>query len=410
MIERIVGFFRSLTGYNRPFWIANLSELLERTAFYGSSAMLVIYMTKVRGIDETAAYKLNGNLGMLVYGLPVLSGFVADLLGYRRALMLAYGLLTAGYFLVGQMTTYWTIAGALLLVALGASLIKPTITGTVQKTSSEPQRALGFSIYYMLVNIGGMVGNAMGGQIANRASVPSVYLVCAGAVAGALLLVVLLFREPPSEVAAERKSLASFGRDFLGVVGNWRLDALFLCAAGFWSLFFLLYGPLALYVTKDIGASEATYGALLSIDSFAVVCCQVIVGYLTSKMVPARAVLLGVVLASGGMALFGVAPSVYAVAAGILAVAAGEMVYSAHFYKYLGNLAPPDKVGMYMGFAFLPIALGSFFAGQLGALLTPYFRETLGRPQLMWFAYAAVGVVAAVGIALLTALSRDRRG
>ena len=409
MFDRIAGFFRSLTGYSKPFWIANLSELLERTAFYGSSAMLVVYMTKTRGIDEAAALKLNGNLVLLVYGLPVLSGVVADLLGYRRALMLAYALLTAGYFLVGQMTTYWTIAGSLILVALGASLIKPTITGTVQKTTDKSQSALGFSIYYTLVNVGGMVGNAMGGQIADRAGVEKVYLVCASVVAAALVLVALLFREPANVAATERKSLAGFGRDFVGVVRNWRLDALFLCAAGFWSLFFLLYGPLTTYVTDDIGASKATLGALLSIESLAVVCLQVIVGYLTSKMQPARAVLLAVVLATGGIALFGVAPSVYLVAAGVLVVAAGEIVYSAHFYKYLGDMAPPDAVGMYMGFAFLPIALGGFFAGQLGAALTPFFRETLQRPQLMWFAFAGVGAAAAVGIALVSALSRGKK-
>jgi MFS family permease len=371
--------------------------------------MLVLYLTKARNIAEPDALKLQGNLSLLVYGLPVLSGFVADLLGYRRALMLAYALLTAGYFLVGQMTTYWTIAGALMLVALGASLIKPTITGTVQKTTDKTQSALGFSIYYTLVNIGGLVGNSMGGRVADSFGEVTGYMMCSAVVAAALVGVALLFREPANAAPAERKSFASFGRDFLGVVGNWRLDALFLCAAGFWSLFFLLYGPLATYVTSDIGASKSTFGTLLGIESAVVVCCQVVVGYLTSRMKPAHAVLLAVVLASAGMALFGVALSVYVVAAGIVAVAAGEIVYSAHFYKYLGDMAPPDKVGMYMGFAFLPIALGGFFAGRLGALFAPYFRETLGQPQLMWFAFAGVGAAAAVGIALLTLLARGQK-
>jgi predicted MFS family arabinose efflux permease len=207
--------------------------------------------------------------------------------------MLAYALLAVGYFLVGQLTTYWTIAGALLLVALGASLIKPTITGTVQKTCSESQRATGFSIYYMLVNIGGMIGNPMGGQIADRAGVGALYIVLPCVILAALALVAVFFEQPVDANPGERKSAASILKGFGDVLTNVRLVALFLCAAGFWALFFLLYGPLSVYVTKHIGATKSTYGALLSIESFVVVFFQVVVGYLTRSFAPARAVLLG---------------------------------------------------------------------------------------------------------------------
>ena len=76
----------------------------------------------------------------------------------------AYALLATGYFLVVTVQGTVPILGSLFLIALGASLIKPSITGTVQKVCTEPQRALGFSIYYTLVNIGGFIGPNLSGQ------------------------------------------------------------------------------------------------------------------------------------------------------------------------------------------------------------------------------------------------------
>ena len=163
MLGRVGGFFRSMREFNQSFWSANVSELFERVAFYGMTAMLVIYLHDVRGVSESAAIALNGNFGLVVYSLPVLSGVIADWLGYRKGFLLAYVCLGVGYLLVGQFTTYWTIAGALLLVAFGASIVKPTVTGTVQKTCLSAQAAVGFSIYYMLVNIGGFLGPNISG-------------------------------------------------------------------------------------------------------------------------------------------------------------------------------------------------------------------------------------------------------
>jgi hypothetical protein len=45
-----------------------------------------------------------------------------------------------------------------------------------------------------------------------------------------------------------------------------------------------------------------------------------------------------------------------------------------------------------MGYAFLPIAIGYFVAGPLGGYLLKYFGDVLKRPELMWWAVAAVGI------------------
>jgi MFS family permease len=397
--------------------VANVSELFERVAFYGTTSMLVLFLTKSRGLDEGEAMRLNGIFGMMVYGLPVLSGFLADLMGYRKALLLAYALLATGYFLVGQVSGYWAIAGALMVVAFGASLVKPTITGTVQKTCSESQRSVGFSIYYTLVNIGGLLGPQIAARVSKATSATGaeqvvavdsarVFYVCTAAALLALVLVALLFHEPASATPAEKRSLGKFLGDFAKVIGNWRLVALFLLVAGFWVMFFSLYGAFPLYVTKQLGGDEIAVGNLLSIESIVVIALTVVVGALTRNLLASRAFMIGVLLGAVGMALIGLYPSTYVAAAGVVFIALGELTYSAHFYKYLGDMAPPDQVGMYMGFAFLPIALGYFGSGYFGSWMRTL---TAGNPSMIWFAFAAVGLLATVGIFLLTEVFKAKK-
>ncbi len=406
-MEGVTKFLRSLREYRGSFWTANLSELFERVAFYGMTTILVLFLTKSRGFSNSTAIYIGGYFGLFTYGLAAFSGFLADLLGYRRAILVAYAVLALGYFLTVTVHGTVPILGALLLVAFGASLIKPSITGTVQKVCTEPQRALGFSIYYTLVNIGGFIGPNLGGQIRDRVGVEPVFYCSTAAVLLAFVLVLVAFREPAAAAGAEsRKNFGAFLGDFGRVLLNWRLMSLILLVAGFWSMFFQFYGPLPLYLTDDLHVSSAALGFVVSLDALAIVCLQVLVGYLVRGLAPGRAIFLAALVAAAGIAIIGVVPSIWAVGAGILVFSIGEMIYSAHFYRYLGSIAPPDQIGMYMGFAFLPIALGYWLSGIIGAPAYPFFRNTLHHPEWMWFAFAAVGVVAAFGLLLMTALIR----
>ncbi len=393
-----------MRGFNQSFWSANVSELFERVAFYGMTAMLVIYLHQVRGISESAAIGLNGNFGLVVYSLPVLSGVIADWLGYRKAFLLAYLCLGGGYLLVGQLTTYWTIAGALLLVAFGASIVKPAVTGTVQKTCLSAQAAIGFSIYYMLVNIGGFLGPNVSGFVANTLGlgVERVFYASAVAIGIAILFIVFLFEEPTEEEgkAEERITFSGFLRNFFTVIGNVQMMFLFLWVTLYWSIFFQFFGALPLYLTNDLGMTEQGAAFLISLDAAAIVCLQVVVGYLVRNMVTLRAILFGFLISSVGVMSMAIFPAAWVVAIGILIWSIGEMFYAAHFYKYMGDMAPKDQVGMYMGFAFLPVALGSFLSGVIGGPVSSFARVSLGAPQLMWLIFGGIGIISVLGLTL----------
>ena len=86
--------------FPRVFWTANTTELFERAAYYSMASFVVIYLGRL-GLGDYWPSTLNGALWFLVYFLPILSGTIADQIGFRISLLVAFVLLAAGYFLMG---------------------------------------------------------------------------------------------------------------------------------------------------------------------------------------------------------------------------------------------------------------------------------------------------------------------
>jgi dipeptide/tripeptide permease len=406
MAERRLSLRDYVLGFSRPFWAANISELFERIAFYGMAPVLVPYLIEVRGFEPSAAIRAGGNLGFIVYGLTILSGVFADWLGYRHAMMLAYACLIAGYAGVWRAPTFPLVVAALGLVAVGASVIKPAIAGTVQRTCSEERRPVGFSIYYTLVNVGGFLGPNISGAVADSFGRAMVFPTCAAAIAIALVLVVLFYSGEGSGRTESGRPLGDLARDFLGILATPRLMTLFVLVAGFWSLFFQFFGAFTIYLTKDLALSQRSLNFIISLDAALIIACQVVTGYLTRNWTTARAVWIAAAIGAAGYGVIGLWPSAWVAAAGVVVFSIGEMIYSAHFYKYLGSLAPAGQEGMYLGFAFLPIALGSLLSGWIGGPIAAWARDELHRPASMFWGFGAIGLVAAIGL-WLHARGRD---
>jgi dipeptide/tripeptide permease len=84
-------------GFPATFWSANLTELYERGAYYAMASFVVLYLGRL-GLGSYWPSNLNGILWTLVYFLPILSGTIADQVGFKKSLLVAFVLLAIGYF------------------------------------------------------------------------------------------------------------------------------------------------------------------------------------------------------------------------------------------------------------------------------------------------------------------------
>ena len=400
-------FLESLkTGFSRTFWVANVIELFERFAYYGSKAILAVYIADQVGLGPEAGTFLAGSVfNTLLYFLPVLAGTIVDRYGFKKSLLACFSIFSVGYFMIGLAglpagqpivqavgAKAWMVL-ALVVTAVGGSLIKPSIVGTVARTTTKDTASLGYSIYYTLVNFGGAIGPVLALFVRQNLGIAYV-LVMSSLTSFALVFGTLAFyKEPPRPAdAPEARSMARVLADMLTVFGNARFMAFLVIFSGFWAMFWHIFYALPFYV-RDYLKVES-FELFETVDAWTIILVTVPVTALAKKLPPLTAMTLGFALATACWFLMALAPTVAFTVAAIAMFAIGEGLQSPRYYEYVAALAPKEQVGTYMGFAFLPIAIGTFVAGWSSGYLVKHYVEG-GNPQApkMWLWVGAYGVV-----------------
>ena len=438
--------FREIrTGFERPFWVANISEIFERLSYYGAFASLALYLQERLNFSTEQTGTLTGIFGGMVWFMAIFGGAAADRLGFRRALSIAYLILAAAYFLIGSIGSAWLapvrnavplslfVGFILILPALGIALVKPCVVGTTARASKENVRSIGYSIYYTLVNIGGAAGPYYASWAHRHLGVESVYRVAALSVFAMFFFVLLFFREPRKPGDAPPPSLATVARNFCVVLGNARLVLPVLAIAlglriviffhplpvpwwiwlgllalvlagvsrfmwfliiftGYWVVFWQQYISLPGYIHGYINPN-ADVEIILVTDGLTVICLTLAVNFLTRRIPAFQAVILGTLITSVSWLILAFHPSIWAAIASIFVLALGEIIQQPRYYEYIALLAPPGQQGTYMGFAFLPIGIGSLIGGWFGGTIVHHFGEVTRQPERIWWTVVAVGIV-----------------
>ena len=399
------------TGFERPFWVANISEIFERLSYYAVFASLARYLHEALHFPTDQAASLSGIFGGAVWVMAIFGGALADRIGFRRALSLAYFILSCSYFLVGSIAAPWLapvrtivplglLVGVILfLPALGVALVKPSVVGTTARASKENVRSIGYSIYYTLVNIGSFLGPFLAGWIHSRMQVENVFRLAALSVILMFIAVLIFFKEPGLKAdgrAQEQKttSLGQVARNLLMVIRNGRFVLFLLIFSGYWIVFWQQYLILPIYIHDYVDPSANTELILIA-DPLVVITLTVAVNALTRRISSFPAITLGTLITALGWLIVGVHPHVWTAVAALMTVALGEIIQSPRYYEYISRLAPPGQQGTYMGFAFLPIGIGSLIGGKFGGFLVHHFGEVRHQPQLIWWAVTGVGVATA---------------
>ena len=144
--------------FPRTFWAANTIELFERLAYYGMNVIISVYLSRRVGFSTEDSITIVGTFIASLYLLPIPAGAISDKIGFRNGLFIAFSVLAVGYGLLGAFPSKEMVIVALALIAIGGAFVKPVFSGTVMKSSPEGFSKIGFSIFYMVVNIGGFLG------------------------------------------------------------------------------------------------------------------------------------------------------------------------------------------------------------------------------------------------------------
>ncbi|MBB72622.1 MAG: hypothetical protein CMF50_09520 [Legionellales bacterium] len=182
----------NLPLYPKGVGVMFMMQLLPMIGFAMIQGLLVLYCINVLDFTEHHAYSLYAAYSSLVFGMAIVGGYVAELIGYRLAVKISLLLTTVGLivlFYPGAMAMYIGLA----CFVIGTATFVPAsyvLLGRLY-AKDDQRRDSGFLISYIGMNLGAFLAFASVGYIRDHFGFHMAFLV--GAVFSALALVLFYF-------------------------------------------------------------------------------------------------------------------------------------------------------------------------------------------------------------------------
>jgi len=409
--------------FPNEFWVANLIELFERAAYYGMFIALTLFLTREVGFTDIETGWVTAIFASFLYLAPTFTGSLSDKMGFRNALILAFALLSVGYFFLGLIPTKPVAIFSLFTIMIGGSFVKPIISGTVVKASDDAHRARAFSIFYMIVNVGAFSGKTIAKPLRTEMGLEYINFYAAAMAFIALIIVYFSYRD--LDTTGKGKSIEESVKGLIKVLSNFRFMALILIVAGFWAIQGQLYATMPKYTLRLVGEAAAPEW-LANVNPLVVVLLVVPITHMVRKMIPIGSIGIGLLIipfsaltislspvlteiTGDSVNVFGIIalhPITVALIVGIALQGLAECFLSPRFLEYASLQAPKGEEGLYMGYSHLTTFFAWLFGfASSGYLLDTYCPDplTLTPEQMVhaydnahyiWYFYAGVGIAA----------------
>jgi POT family proton-dependent oligopeptide transporter len=419
-----LGLWAAIASLSYVFWIVGGMEMVERLAFYGVRAVATIYAT--RPLSEGGLGVTMATFGWLLFSwnltqslIPVFTGGLSDRYGYQRTIFVSTIVKCLGYLVMAWWHSYWGFFAGAMLLAIGTAVFKPGIQGTLIKATNRRNSSMAWGIFYQTVNIGGWIGPLIALQMRHLDWKYVFYINAACICCNFVLLAT--YREPG---LAERLARQQRIRDGREQQGNLALEALhelkqphlwvYLAIFSVWWLMFpMLWDVLPKYIEDWVdtmpmvqflfgtdgtrsgfwhfifgmteGGRDIEPEGIVNINAGMIMITCFLFAALGAKMRATTSLLAGTVLIVAALAIFGLTNLIGFAVLAMIIFSIGEMLASPKFSEFLGNIAPPDKKAMWIGFSQAPILIGWTIEGKLGPQLYHLFsaKDELARRMLV---------------------------
>ncbi len=390
-----IGFIPLMKSFPKRFWMASVFELLERFAWYGMFAILAMYLVaskdvKGLGFTDDQGGKIIGDITALLYFLPIITGAIADRIGYKLSLIISFVMLAIGYATLGYVHSFWTFYFVFLFLGLGAAMFKPVASAIVTRTTNEGNSSMGFGVFYMMVNIGGWIGPFVVGKLRGESNWIIAFHMATAVILINLLFNIFFFKQDKIE-KSDKGLWDTIKHSFINIweaLKDSRLTVLLIIMIGFWTLFNQLFytlpkfiqdwvdlkqlftsvhdfSPILASLISDGKEAIAKPELLVNLDAFAIIILQMLISYIIIKWKPVNAMIIGFIIVSMGIGLTFYFRDGLFIILGIIIFAIGEMTANPKFSAYIAEISPKGKEALYMGTYFLPVFVGNKIAGWL---------------------------------------------
>lgn len=417
--ETMLGQLKSL----RPvFWVAGWMELIERFSYYGVRVALPVFLVTAIGKGGPELTQIQKGSLYAVWAIvqsfvPILSGGFADRYGYKVNIAIATLSKIIGYIIMayciplaemlagmplaearaqGIDQTYGILFGGAMFVAFGTAIFKPGIGGLIASQLDEKNSSMGWSVFYQLVNVGGFFGPLVAGYL-RIIDWEWVFIICSAAVS--LNFIPLFFFKEPARLATaegeKRPGVMRMLYESLRGLLEPRIFFLTISFAGFWLLTFQLFDILPNFiddwvdsrslasalgslfggnVVPTVNEGNLTQEWMINFNALMISIGTFLVGYFTRKIPTLVTIIMGIVLAIIAIYGLGMSMSGWWILGCIGIFSFGEMMSGPSFSRYIVDIAPKGREGLYIGFSNFTVGIGQ----SIGAIVAGHLYEKGG--------------------------------
>jgi len=378
--------WRGLGGLPREAWLLSAANLVNRAGMM-ILPFLVLYLTRELGFSAGRAGFILALYGVTAIVAAPIAGRLCDTIGplpVMRGSLLSSGLVL---LLFPFARSFAAVAAVTIVWSACAEMFRPASLAAMTGVVPPAQRKAAFALNRLAINLGMSVGPALGGFLATVSFnwmfvVDAVTTIAAGAVLS------LTAWRPDGAGAVNTKAAES------GQAGTIFADRTFLVFLGGVLLvgivFFQHEAALPLYLDRELRTSPAFYGMLFTINTILIVAFEVPLNMATAHWPNTRALVIGCMLFAFGFGSLALVASAAGVIWTVVIWTFGEMMLFPAMSAHMGDIAPENRRGAYMGAYTMALSV----AFTLGPWAGVSLLATLGA-TVIWLVMFGLGALAA---------------
>jgi MFS family permease len=386
--------FRNLFyRFESKVWIIATIEFFRAIGWSVCIPFLSLYLYQDRGLPMTLVGVILLAGGLCSAVSQAFGGALSDRFG-RRPILLMAALVSVFLYaglavLIGISAPVWAITIVYIAGRSMATTTRSVISAMVADFTSKEKLTEAYGIIRIGANIGWAAGPAIGGFLATF--LPYAWLFGIPALTcGIVYLLVFFFIRESSYGVSNRVS-------FRGMLPT-ADDRPFLVFAVLSLLVFIVAGQLgstlSIFAVDRVDFSTTQYGLLLTLNGLIVIFFQYPMTLALRRLAKFRALMLGSLLYGLGYLSLGWITQ-FGWALGAMAIiTTGEIISSPVQLSVIGEFAPQDQRGRYMGLFGLSETTGIAIGPLLGGILLDAFPSDL---RLVWAPIASIALIAAMG-------------
>jgi MFS family permease len=399
MAEPKQGLFSFFSKFEKPFWIINSLELIERGAYYSLMAILAQHMVQNLQFSATITGFVAALFMFCLYFLPVILGAIADKVGFRQMLILNFVLMFIGYTMFGFVSDTALFILAIIILGVGAGGFKPIISSSIALITPHEHRNLAYSIYYWMINCGAFVFPLTWGlyfaqynAIVAAQYFHYVFYFSAFFVIINMIITFTLYKNP-KEPETEKEIKTVFLNAAM-VVKDYKFFSLLVIYSGFWFMFAMNHTFLPLYMLHfEIMPGWFTPLLLATINPGTIIVLGPYLSRYADRYPSLQLMIIGIIIFMIGLLIIGFFPSPLGLVSGIIVFSTGEFLTHPSFISYTSKIAPKDRVTIYMGYIFIATGIGLVLGSLFGGIMYDNIAENMESPTLFWAIVVSIGLV-----------------